>query len=107
MNGACDTNQSSISSSLAAGLTTCFISPYMMILFPLVLPEMINIKTIEMPEFLIIALTTFFAFAAGAALIIGFASQLRRLARSARSMQIMNRTLATLLVAGGGWMALT
>ncbi len=107
MNGACETKRSSISSSLVAGLTTCFISPYMMILFPLVLPEMTDIKTLEMPEFLIIALTTFLAFAAGAALIVGFASQLRRLARSARSLQIMNRILASLLVAGGGWMALT
>lgn len=105
MNPDHDTRRRPIGASCAAGLFTCFISPYMMILFPLVLPEMMDITLIEMPEFLIIAVTTFLALGFGAALIVGFASQLRRLAQSARSMQIMNRTLATILVGAGGWMA--
>lgn len=96
----------SVWSSICAGVITCFISPYMMILFPLVLPEMMDIAVIKMPDFLLIALATFAALAAGAGLIVGFAAQLTRLARSQRSMMFMNRSLATLLVAGGGWMAL-
>ena len=107
MNGDCDTKPRSIGSSFIAGLITCFLSPYMMILFPLVLPELMDITIIEMPEYLIIALTTFLAFLTGAVLVVGFASQLRRLARSERSMLIMNRSLATVLVAAVGWMALT
>ena len=106
MNADCDAKPRSLLSSATAGLMTCFISPYMMILFPLVLPEMMNITLIEMPDFLIIALTTFAALAAGACLIVAFAAQLRRLARSARSMLIMNRSLASVLVAGGSWMVL-
>ena len=106
LNATCEQPQKSVLSSICAGLITCFISPYMMILFPLVLPEMMDITLIEMPNFLFIALATFVALATGAGLIIGFAAQLTRLTRSKRSMAIMNRVLASLLVAGGGWMAL-
>lgn len=106
MSGVCDAKRGTVCSSVVAGLITCFISPYMMILFPLVLPEMMDINIVEIPDFLIIAVTTFLALAAGATLVVGFASQLRRLTRSARSMQIMNRTLASVLILGGGWMAL-
>jgi len=106
MNAECDAKRSSAAASVGAGLVTCFISPYMMILFPLVLPEMMNITLIEMPDFLIIALATFAALACGAGLIVGFAAQLKRLARSESAMVLMNRALASLLVAGGGWMVL-
>ncbi|MCR9139792.1 MAG: LysE family transporter [Alphaproteobacteria bacterium] len=106
MNADCDAARGSVFCSLGAGLMSCFISPYMMVLFPLVLPEMMDIRVIEMPEFLIVALTTFAALAAGAALVVGFAAQLKRLARSERSMTFMNRSLASLLVFGGGWMVL-
>ena len=104
MNVDCDARQTSVMSAMGAGLLTCFISPYMMILFPLVLPEMMNISLIQMPDFLIIALATFAALATGAGVIVGFAAQLAKLARSERSMAIMNRSLASLLVLGGGWM---
>lgn len=106
MNGTCDVSRRTILSSVGAGLMTCFISPYMMILFPLVLPEMMDISVITMPDFLIVSIATFTALAAGAALIVCFAAQLRRIARSARSMLILNRTLASVLVLVGGWMAL-
>lgn len=106
MNAECMTRRATLASSVGAGLITCFISPYMMILFPLVLPEMMDIAIIEMPNFLVIALTTFAALGAGAGIIVIFAAQLTRLTRSARSMAIMNRTLASLLVVGGSWMAL-
>lgn len=92
--------------SFGTGLITCFLSPYMMLLFPLVLPEMMDITRIEMPEFLIIALLTFAALMAGVAVIIGFAAQLCRLARSPRGVMALNRWLAGLLAVGGGWMAL-
>jgi threonine/homoserine/homoserine lactone efflux protein len=106
MNAECDAKRSTVTSAMGAGLVTCFISPYMMILFPLVLPEMMDISTIQMPDFLLIALSTFAALAAGAGLIVVFAAQLRRLARSETSMGIMNRSLASLLVAAGGYMVL-
>lgn len=106
MSADCETVKGSVLSSMSAGLMTCFISPYMMVLFPLVLPEMLDISVIEMPEFLIVALATFAALATGAALVVGFAAQLKRLARSERSMIAMNRSLASLLVFGGGWMVL-
>jgi threonine/homoserine/homoserine lactone efflux protein len=60
-----------------------------------------------MPGYLIIAFTTFAAEATAAILIVCLAAQLRRLTKSKRSMAIMNRALASLLVAGGGWMALS
>lgn len=101
-----DTTSRSARSALVGGFVTCFLSPYYMIILPLMLPEIADIQVIEMPDFLILALTTFLALFAGAALVAGFASQLRRLARSARSMKIMNRSLAVVLVFGGGWMAL-
>ncbi len=107
LNAACETTRGSMRSSIGAGLVTCFISPYMMILFPLVLPEMMSISEIRMPQFLVIALATFAALATGAGLVVIFAAQLKRLARSRKSMLIMNRSLASLLVAGGGWMALS
>lgn len=37
---------------------------------------------------------------------VGFAAQLRKLEKSERSMAITNRALASLLVFGGGWIAL-
>jgi threonine/homoserine/homoserine lactone efflux protein len=106
MNSTCDVACGSIGSSISAGLFTCFISPYMMVLFPLVLPELMDITVITMPDFLIVAVTTFLALATGAALIVCCAAQLRRIARSDRGMLILNKTLAVLLVSVGGWMAL-
>lgn len=105
LTGACDIKRLPILSSLGAGGLTCFISPYMMILFPLVLPGLMDITTIELPEFLIVALITFAALLAGAGLIIAFSAQISRLARSPRSMMILSRSLASILVLGGGWIA--
>jgi threonine/homoserine/homoserine lactone efflux protein len=93
--------------SVGAGVATCFISPYMMILFPLVLPDLMDIKTIEMPEFLVVAALTFMSLLAGSTLIIAFAAQIGRLVKSDAAMRVMNRTLACLLVMGGGWMAIS
>ena len=47
------------------------------------------------------------ALGAGAGLVIGFASQLRRLVRSPKAVVLVNRALAVLLVSGGGWMAIS
>lgn len=102
----CETKRPRLLPTFGTGIITCFLSPYMMILFPLVLPEMMDITTIEMPEFLIIALLTFCALLAGAGLIIIFAAQICRLARSPQSMMVLNRALAGLLASGGVWMAL-
>lgn len=102
---ACVATRRSLWKSVMAGFLTCAISPYMMMLFPLVLPEILDITAIKMPDFAIAAVTTFLALAIGSALIVGFAAQLRRLARSDRSMRIMNRSLATILVTAGGVMA--
>lgn len=99
------TCSSTVLSSIIAGLVTCFISPYMMILFPLVLPEMMDITTIALPDFAIISAITFLALSTGALLIIIFASQLRRVIKSGRSATMVNRSLASILVVAGGWMA--
>ena len=106
MSSKCEIARRSIFSSVTAGLITCFISPYMMILFPLVLPELMDITVIKLPDFIIVGVVTFLALASGAALIVCFAAQLHRIARSARSTLILNRSLATILVGVGGWMAL-
>ena len=106
MNANAQGRRSGLGVAMIAGFTTCVLSPYMLILFPLVLPEIMDIAAIQMPDFLILALTTFFAEAFAAIMIVAFAAQLRRLARSARSMLIMNRSLASVLVAGGSWMVL-
>lgn len=102
-----DPKKRSMFASTFAGIMTCTISPYMMILFPLILPGMMDIQTIKMPDFLIIAVTTFLALATGAGLIIGFAAQLRRLVRSPKYLKTVNRSLAAVLVVGGGFMALS
>ncbi len=104
MNASIETTDRSTWSSVLAGLFTCFISPYMMILFPLVLPEMMDITAIQLPDFAVVAALTFLALASGAAIIIIFAAQIRRLVRSPRAMIIMNRSLAISLVSVGGWM---
>jgi len=91
--------------SCGAGMLTCFISPYMMILFPLVLPSLTDISTIALPEFLMLIMVTFISLIFGAVLIIVFAAQINRLVRSPRTAKIMNRSLASILVFGGGWMA--
>lgn len=105
LTGDCETNGRSIVGAVGAGIMTCFISPYMMILFPLVLPGLMDITTIEMPAFLIVAIITFLALFCGAALIIIFAAQIRKIARSESSMVKLNRVLAGILTTCGGWMA--
>ncbi len=105
MNGTCEAEKRGIILSVGAGLVTCFISPYMMILFPLVLPGMMDITTIQMPDFLFIAMATFAALTLGSGIIVGFAAQLRRLVRSPQYITTVNRSLSSLLVIGGGWMA--
>lgn len=91
-------------SPVLAGIATCFISPYIAIMLPLSLPEIMNMAVIEMPDFLIIALITFGSLALAAAIVIVFAAQLRRLARSGNGQLFLNRGLASLLVCGGGTM---
>lgn len=107
LKGELQTKRRSIFSSLGAGVLTCFISPYMMILFPLVLAEIMDITTIVMSQFLVLALITFATMVGGAILIIAFALQLSRLAHAPRSVMILNRWLASILVIGGAWMAFT
>jgi threonine/homoserine/homoserine lactone efflux protein len=106
MNRQTDGSRSGLCLSVCAGYSTCILSPYMLVLFPLVLPEVMDLRIITMPDYLIICLTTFFAEAFAAALVVGLATQLRRLARAPRSMRLMNRSLAMVLLFGGGWMAL-
>lgn len=91
--------------AVGAGYTTCILSPYMLVLFPLVLPEVIEISVIELPQFLVISFTTFAAEATAAALVIGLAAQFRRLIQSEQSVQIFKRSLAGVLLLGGGWIA--
>lgn len=105
MSKAEDSNKHGSSASVIAGIMTCFISPYMMILFPLVLPGLMDVTSIQMPDFLITALATFAALAVGAGLVVGFAAQLRRLVQSPRHVARMNHALSSLLVIGGGCMA--
>lgn len=107
MTATCDVARRGILPSIGTGIATCAISPYMMILFPLVLPGMMQIEAIQMPDFLIVAAVTFLALLAGSGIIICFAAQLRRFVRSPRNVIIVNRSLASLLVVGGSWMALT
>jgi len=95
-----------LSSPAFAGMTTCFLSPYMMVLLPLTLPEVLNLSTIEMPQFLILALVTFGGIILASAVVVIFAAQLRRLARTAHGQFYMNRGLSALLVCGGGSMVL-
>ena len=97
----------SVLTSTFAGFLTCMISPYYMVLLPLSLPELLDITVIEMPDFLIAAVTTFFALAFAKTLIIAFAAQLRRIAKSPKATLIMNRSLAIVLVTVGGGMALS
>lgn len=105
LNGNCEAARRPIWRSVGAGMATCLISPYMMVLFPLVLPEMMDITRIVMPDFLIIALATFAALITGSAIIICGAAQLARIAKSPRATLIMNRTLAGGLMTVGGAMA--
>ncbi|MEM6275892.1 MAG: LysE family translocator [Pseudomonadota bacterium] len=97
--------RSGLVSSFIAGFIANMTSPYMMILFPLVLPEVLDISVIEMPDFFIVVVTTLAAELAGAAILVGLALQLRRLVRSPRSARIFNRSLAGCLMAGGTAMA--
>ena len=97
--------QSSKWGAMTAGVLTCFISPYMMVLFPLVLPSLLNIQQIALPDFAIAATLTFGATSTGSLIIIVFAAQIGRLGRSEQSMRMLNRGLAGLLVFGGTWMA--
>lgn len=93
--------------AMVTGFLTCVSSPYMLILFPLLLPEIIDMTTIVMPDFLLVTGVTFLAEATAAALMIGLAAQLRRLVHSPRAVQIMNRSLAAILVILGGGMAIS
>ncbi len=95
----------SVLPSLGAGMFTCFVSPYMMVLFPLVLPGLTDITTIELFEFSFLAALTFGALLAGSAVIIAFAAQISRLITSPRGMLMLRRGLSSMLVLGGGWMA--
>lgn len=93
-------------SSLTAGMAACFISPYMMLLFPLVLPELVDITQIELPDFAVVAALTFASLTAGSGVIIVFASQISRIVKSPHSMRVLNRFLASVLAFGGCWLAL-
>ena len=100
-----DAAKGSLFKAFSAGVLSCFISPYMMILFPLVLPGLMNITQIALPEFAIVACLTFVALLVGSFIVILFAAQIGRLARSDKSLRILNRSLASVLAIAGSWMA--
>jgi threonine/homoserine/homoserine lactone efflux protein len=104
MSGCCKVSSSSFWSAIATGLGTCLVSPYMMILFPLIITDMLDANAILFSEFAIVSAITFLGLTTGAALVVLCAAQLQRVARSAHSMLILNRSLATVLVGAGGWM---
>jgi len=93
--------------SIFTGIFTCFISPYMMLLFPLVLPSLTDIAMITTLEFLLLWLITFLVLFGGSVLLIVFSAQIRHLMHSPRSMTILRGSLSCMLVIGGGWMALS
>jgi len=93
--------------SVCAGIAICFVSPYMLVFFPLLLPTMLDITTIEMPDFAILACVTFLARVISVGIIIAFAVQLRQLIRVPSQARLVNRSLASLLIIGGGVLALT
>lgn len=93
--------KSSFLPAIGTGLTTCFVSPYMMLLFPLVVPELLNIDDIRLPSFAIVSAMTFLSLLVGCLMIVGFAAQISRLVRSPRGMQRLNQSLAGLLALAG------
>jgi len=93
--------------SFCTGLITCFLSPYMMLLFPLVLPSLVDMVLITPTTFLLIWLLTFLALFGGSVLLIVFSAQIRHLVNSQRSMTLLRGSLSFALVFGGGWMALS
>ncbi len=107
LNGDHAPSKNGVMLAMATGFLTCISSPYMLILFPLLLPEVIDVTTIVMPDFLLVTGVTFLAEATAAALMIGLAAQLRHLVRSPRAVRIMNRSLAAILVVLGGGMAIS
>lgn len=105
LKGECASKRRPILSSLGAGILTCFISPYMMILFPLVVTSSMDTSAIELSDFFIFVVITFATVIACSVFIIALAAQISRLVRSPRSTMFLNRGLASMLVIGGGWMA--
>jgi threonine/homoserine/homoserine lactone efflux protein len=102
MNGGCNIPRGTFWSAIATGLATCLVSPYMMMLFPLIITDMLDFAVIRLSEFAVVSVITFLGLALGAAIVVLCAAQLRRIAQSARSMLILNRSLATVLVGAGG-----
>ena len=94
-------------SALCAGMLTCFISPYMTLLFPLVLPGIMEVSEFKVSQFVLIIVMTFVALVTGCLLLISCSSQLSRIARSPQSTLFLNRSLATVLALGGGWLGFT
>ncbi|MFT5043731.1 MAG: threonine/homoserine/homoserine lactone efflux protein [Porticoccaceae bacterium] len=92
-----------ILSSLGAGILTCFIWPYMMILLPLVLTSLMSTTAIEPPKFFILVVITFATVIVCSVFIIALAAQISRLVSSPRSTMFLNRSLVVILVFGGGW----
>jgi threonine/homoserine/homoserine lactone efflux protein len=105
LEGECPSKRRPILSSLGAGILTCFISPYMMILLPLVLTSLMSTTAIELPKFIILVVITFATIVVCSVFIIALAAQISRLVSSPRSTMFLNRSLAGILVLGGGWMA--
>lgn len=96
--------KSSALASTLAGLGTCMISPYMVVMFPLVLPEVMDVTQIKMPDYLYASASTFLALLIASAIVVVFAVQLQRLAQSPRGIRRLNRILALVLITVGGGM---
>ncbi|WP_420860440.1 LysE family translocator [Algirhabdus cladophorae] len=107
MTSNCATPRATSIKAVFAGTTTCFISPYMMVLLPLMLPGIVDMDTLDTPRFVALSAVTFLGITVGSGLVIGFSAQLRRLVRRPEHMVRMNRILAGILAVGGGVMAFT
>ncbi|MFK7901761.1 MAG: LysE family translocator [Nitratireductor sp.] len=93
--------------AICSGVFTCFLSPYMIVLFPLVLPEIMDVSRFELKQFVSVSVVTFLGIAVGSAVLILFAAQINRIVKSPNSMQKLNRVLSITLMFGGGWMVLS
>lgn len=88
-----------------AGLSVTLGNPKLMVFYLALLPTIIDMAAITLADWIVLSLVTLLILAAIDLTYVWIASQMRRLLRSPRAMQIANRVNAGALGTAAGVMA--
>lgn len=96
--------QTGVLSSCVAGFTTGTIAPHYLLLFLLILPQILDVSTVQTSSIGLLAILTFTIVFTTYASVIYITHRCGQMIKPSNDSRWLNRSLAVAVAASGGWM---